>query len=204
MIRVEALVLAAGESRRMGRPKPLLPWNGATLIAHIVDALQSSQVHGTNVVTGHQGAEVAQALAGTTARCIPNPDYRDGMLSSVRAGLRALAEQTDAVLLCLCDQPHLPPALVDGLIDCYDADVARIVVPSTQGRRGHPLLFSFDYRDEILAGYDDTGLRGLLERHADALLHWNTDDGGILVDLDTPEDYARALASGYHVPEKKD
>lgn len=196
MMRVDAIVLAAGESRRMGRPKPLLPWDGRTLIEHLVSELSASQVANTYVVTGHHAEAVVEVLADTTAQCVLNSDYRVGMLSSVRAGIRAVGDDTDAVLICLGDQPHLPPALVDGLIEATREQSAMIAVPTTKGRRGHPLLFSLRYRDEILKGYEETGLRGLLDAHAAEIHHWDTDDAGILIDLDTPEDYARACESG--------
>ncbi len=196
MIRVEAIVLAAGEGRRMGRSKPLLPWNGRTLIEHIVSELQVAKVQAIHVVTGHRADEVAVVLQGTPAVCVANPDYHDGMLSSVRAGLRAIADDADAVLVCLCDQPHIPPVLVNQLVDAFAAGAGEILVPVVAGRRGHPLLFSIRYRAEILACYDDTGLRGLLQAHPDAVCEVVVDDPGILVDLDTPEDYARATRGG--------
>jgi molybdenum cofactor cytidylyltransferase len=189
-----AIVLAAGMSTRMGAHKVLLPLGATTVIAHVVDALARSAIDRTFVVVGHEGARVAEALAGHAATIVANPDYAAGMLSSVRAGLRALPGECGAALIALGDQPRIDAALVDAMLRAFAASGKGIVVPVFGGARGHPLLCSTRYRDEILAAYDEVGLRGLLGAHADDVLELRAADAAVLADLDTPDDYARERA----------
>ena len=191
-----AIVLAAGMSARMGAHKVLLPFGGTTVIAHIVDSLARSAIDRTFVVVGHEGPRVAAALADRAVTIVANPDYAAGMLSSVRCGLRALPEECDAALVALGDQPRITAALVDAMLRAYRTSGKAIVVPVFEGARGHPLLFSTRYRDEILSGYADVGLRGLLAAHAGDVLDLPVEDPSILADMDTPEDYERETGSG--------
>lgn len=191
-----AIVLAAGLSRRMGAQKVLLPFGGKTVIAHIVDQLLASAVDEVYVVTGHQGERVGGALSGRPVSIVNNPDYESGMLSSVRCGLRALPRQCRAVLVVLGDQPSVTSQLVDLMLQSFDATEKRILVPFYDGRRGHPILFSELYREEILTHYDDVGLRGLLHAHPDEVFELTVSTPCVLSDMDYPEDYQRELATG--------
>ena len=131
-----AIVPAAGESRRMGRHKLLLPFGSTTVIAHIVDQLLASVVDEVLVVVGHAGDRVAEALGDRPVTIVPNPDYRSGMLSSVRCGLRAVPEGCRAVLVALADQPTITRRLIDKLVGAYASNDKGIVVPVHGGRRG--------------------------------------------------------------------
>jgi molybdenum cofactor cytidylyltransferase len=113
------------------------------------------------------------------------------MLSSVRCGLRALPAMCEAILVALGDQPAVTAGLVDALVEGFRAGRHRIVVPVHGGRRGHPLLFSADYRPEILTQYDDQGLRGLLGAHPDEVFELPVSTAAVLSDVDYPEDYQR-------------
>ncbi len=191
-----AIVLAAGLSRRMGAQKVLLPFGGKTVIAHIVDQLLASAVDEVYVVTGHQGERVGGALSGRPVSIVNNPDYESGMLSSVRCGLRALPRQCRAVLVVLGDQPSVTSQLVDLMLQSLNTTEKRILVPFHDGRRGHPILFSELYREEILTHYDDVGLRGLLHAHPDEVFELTVSTPCVLSDMDYPEDYQRELATG--------
>ena len=190
-----AIVLAAGESRRMGSQKMLLPYGSTTVIAHIADQLLESAVHEIIVIVGHEGDRVAAELSGRAVSVVSNPDYTTGMLSSVRCGLRALPAACRTVLVALGDQPGITSALVNALVSAYEKSEKAILVPLYQGRRGHPLLFAKSYRDEIQTHYDDVGLRGLLRAYPDEVLEEKVDTAAVLSDMDYPEDYRRELAA---------
>jgi molybdenum cofactor cytidylyltransferase len=190
-----AIVLAAGLSRRMGVQKLLLPFGGKTVIAHIVDQLLESMVDKVYVVTGHQAERISRELSGRPVSTVNNPDYESGMLSSVRCGLRALPEQCRGVLVALGDQPAITSKLVDRMLQSFAAAEKRILVPFYDGKRGHPILFSEVYREEILTHYDSVGLRGLLHAHPDEVFELAVSTSAVLSDMDVPQDYRRELAS---------
>jgi molybdenum cofactor cytidylyltransferase len=186
-----AIVLAAGQSRRMGRPKMLLPFGHKTLIAHVVDQIIPA-VDQTIVVTPIQ-TNIADALGDRPVTMVPNPKPDGDMLSSVRCGLRALPNESRAVLIAIGDQPAITTTLITEMIRALDLSNRTIIIPIHQGRRGHPLLFSAIYRDEILTRFDDTGLRGLLQSHPTDFFELPCPTDSILSDMDTPEDYQREL-----------
>jgi len=189
-----AVVLGAGLSSRMGAQKLLLPFGGKTVIAHIVDQLLASAVDQVIMVVGHQGRKVSDELSGRKVTIIENPDYESGMLSSVRCGLSHLPANCSAILVVLGDQPSITPQLVDKMLQAFAATEKRILVPLNNGRRGHPLLFSAFYRDQVLASFDDVGLRGLLHAHPEDVFELSVASSSVLSDMDCPEDYRRELA----------
>jgi len=190
-----AIVLAAGLSRRMGAQKVLLPFGGKTVIAHIVDQLLGSRIDKVYMVTGHQAERISGELSDRAVSIVNNPDYESGMLSSVRCGLRALPEQCKGVLVVLGDQPSITSKLIDRMLQSFETIEKRILVPFYNGRRGHPILFSGLYREEILTHYDDVGLRGLLHAHPDEVFELTVSNSSVLSDMDYPQDYQREIAS---------
>lgn len=175
-----AVILAAGQSRRMGAQKLLLPFDGGTVIGRIAGEILRSPVARASVVVGADGARVAAALEtecvsrkGGRSRGFPqgflssvtNPDPEGDMLSSVRCGLRALPPECEAVLVALGDHPSITAELVARIVHHFRHSGRGIVVPVHRGKRGHPLLFSARYSREVLTRYDDLGLRGLLRQH---------------------------------------
>jgi molybdenum cofactor cytidylyltransferase len=190
-----AIVLAAGLSRRMGVQKLLLPFGGSTLVAHIVDRVLESVVEGVYVVVGRHREGIAAALGDRPVSLVANPQADCEMLQSVRCGLRALPGDCEAVLLALGDQPGISSSLIDRMIGAFRASGPGIVVPSHDGRRGHPLLFAARFRDEVLTSYDDTGLRGLLQAHPEDVCELAVAAPEVLLDVDGPDDYRAALAT---------
>ena len=190
-----AIVLAAGQSRRMGTQKLLLPFAGSTVIAVIVDQLLERRVDQVLVVVGPAREAIAAALTGRTVSFVVNPAGESEMLDSLRCGLRALPEGCEAVLVALGDQPGLTSALVDGLVSSFRIDGTGLIVATHEGRRGHPLLIPADYFPEVLARFDDTGLRGLLHAHPEQVREFAVSSPDVLLDMDLPEDYRRALAA---------
>ena len=196
-----ALVLAAGRSRRMGTQKLLLPFRGQALIAHVVDELLRSPVDHVFVVVGKQGRPILEAIAGRRVHAVTNTHDDDEMLRSVRCGLIAMPEESAAAIVALGDQPSITADVVAEMIRSFHTTGRRIVVPTCEGKRGHPLLFSMHYRDEILTRHDGRGLCGLLQAHPQDVFELEVATAAILEDIDLPEDYRRTigrLSNGLH------
>ncbi|HKJ00166.1 MAG TPA: nucleotidyltransferase family protein [bacterium] len=197
---ISAILLAAGQSTRMGEAnKLLLPFRGRSVIENMVDVLLASRLDEVVVVLGHQADQVRPRLEGRPVRIVENPDFREGMGSSLKVGLHNVSLQARGVMVCLTDQPLLEPADVDRLIAAFEATAQQeegkqdIVVPFHQGQRGNPILFSARYREEVQATRGPiAGCRGIVQRYPEAILAVEMDTDHILRDLDTPEDY-RAL-----------
>jgi molybdenum cofactor cytidylyltransferase len=187
-----AIVLAAGRSSRMGSQKVLLPFAGQTVIGHIVYQVLAAAIDRTIVVTGPDDAAIRLALAGRRVTLVANPDSTGEMLSSVRCGLRALPPECTAAIVVLGDQPTIRTELIADLVRSFHSTRAKIVVPTCQGRRGHPLLFSADYLAEVLTQHDGVGLRGLLQAHPSDVVELEVAEAAVLTDMDSPEDYTHA------------
>ena len=190
---IGAVVLAAGESKRMGAPKLLLPYRGATMIEAVVAAVTASGVDATLVVLGANRPAIREKLRKYPVSVAVNTRFREGMLSSIQRGVSALPRRFRAALIVLGDQPDLSPAVIEALITAWQEGRKGIVVPVFGGRRGHPLLLDLKYRREIERLTPETGLRGLLAAHPDDLLAVEVPDGSVLTDIDTPEDYRKTL-----------
>ena len=189
-----AIVLAAGESSRMGRPKPLLPLNGDTFLSHLLKEIDASSVTSTLVVLGHHPEAVLEALPAVEAISVVNPNYSLGQLSSFHVGLEH-SHDADAVLLCLADHPFITTEVIDAVIGAFESSGRPIVVPTYEGRRGHPTLFARALFDELRAAPLDQGARVVVRAHADEVLEVATTENGIVADIDTPEQYETWLAS---------
>ncbi len=190
---IDAIVLAAGRSRRMGTQKLLLPYAGRTVIHHIVEQVAAASPRRLIVVVANDRAAIEQALAGTPALIVVNPDSDGDMLSSVRTGLLALPDDGQGILVVLGDQPSIRTEVIVTVAIAFEFSGRGIVVPAYRGQRGHPILFSARYRQELLTQFDSTGLRGLLEAHPDDVHEVAISDPSILSDMDVPEDYQREL-----------
>jgi molybdenum cofactor cytidylyltransferase len=184
-----ALVLAAGQSRRMGGPnKLLLEVAGKQMVRHVVEAALASRADPVVVVVGHQQHEVRQALRGLKVRFAPNPDYEGGLSTSLRAGLAALAPDVTGAVVCLGDMPRVSAGLIDRLIAAFDPVEGRsIVVPTWHGKRGNPVLWSRAFFAEMQIVAGDVGARHLIGEHAGAVVEVEAESDGTLIDIDTPE-----------------
>jgi molybdenum cofactor cytidylyltransferase len=185
-----AVVLAAGESRRMGTQKLLLPFGDTPVAGAVVRTAATSCVDGTIVVLGADRDAVRRELTPHGVRFTVNEEFHLGMLSSIQAGLRALPDGAEAVVIMLGDQPFLGAGVVDAVVGAYRDGRQGIVIPTFQGRRGHPVLLDLKYRDEILAFDQSDGLRRLMRAHQGDIREVDAGDANILRDFDTPEDYA--------------
>ncbi len=187
---LSAILLAAGESSRMGRQKALLQWQGMALITYQLEQLAAVEsVSEIIVVTGHQPEAVEALVAGAPkARAVRNPDYRTGKVTSITAGLRAVSPKSDGVLLLGVDQPR-PARLLDMLARQHEASRSMITLPAYEGRRGHPPIFGRRLFEE-LAQIDELtqGVRAVMLRHADDVNVVEIDDPIAVLDLNSPED----------------
>lgn len=188
---IVAVVLSAGESSRMGSPKALLPIEGQTFIEKIVAALKQTPVARVAVILGHNAEEMKQRIEHLPVEIVINPDYKLGQLSSLQTAIRHL--QTDAncdgMLVHLVDHPYIDAKLVDNMIERFYATGKLIVVPRYGAKRGHPVIFSRQLFDELLAAPMDQGAKAVVNAHRDDTLEIDTQDSGVTVDIDTPELY---------------
>lgn len=188
-----AIVLAAGESHRMGQQKLLLPYGGKPVIRHVVDEVVAAGATRTIVVTGFDHERIIDALTDTPAEFTRNTEFAQGMLSSVRCGLRHATNNSRGYMIALGDQPSITASVVQAVLAAFAARLSAIVVPSHNGRQGHPIIIPSRFHEDILSKYDDTGLRGLLRAHPDAINYLDIGNDAVLRDIDFPEDYAREL-----------
>jgi len=193
--RIAAVVLAAGMSRRMGTPKPLLPLGGRAMLLHVLDALARVEaIDRTVVVTGHGHDQIA-AIAPEAVALVHNVQHTDGeMVSSVKVGISSLRGECDAIVLALGDQPLIRAETVRRLIDGWRSSRSRIVLPRHAGKRGHPIVLDSTAFDEILSLSPHETLKTYISRHAMATMEVDVNDPAIHFDVDTPEDYTRAEA----------
>lgn len=192
---ITAVVLAAGKSERMGRPKMLLPFGRRTLIETVLAGVRKSRVDDAVVVLGAHREAVESIVARAGFRAVFNENFEAGMLSSVLRGLREIPAAAQAFLIVLGDQPFPPSTVIDRLIAARERTGKGIVLPVHGGRRGHPVLIDMRYRDEVTSLDPSVGLRQLLRGHPDDVLEVPVRTPAVLADIDHPGDYRKALAS---------
>ena len=198
-LRIAAVILAAGRGSRLGGGKLLAELDGRPLILHAVSAALASRARPVLVVTGADAERVRAAVAGLDVIVVHNPDHADGLSTSLRAGVAAVADHdVDGALICLGDMPRVTAAHLDAVIAAFDPDAdATIVVPTCDRKRGNPVLWARRHFGAIADLRGDVGARALIERHADQVRLIALDDPAILLDVDTPESLAAARgASG--------
>ncbi len=191
--RVAGVVLAAGKATRFGTTKQLLPWKGTTMVGHVVDVALAAGLSPVVVVVGHDGERVAAAVADRPVQVVWNPEYAAGQSASVRRGVAALPASCSAALFLLADQPGITPETVRILVQAHRETLAPIVVPTYEGRRGNPVLFDRALFAEIEKITGDTGARMLFGKYRPHIVRVPVEDAAVVQDIDTPEEYARAV-----------
>ena len=190
---VTGIILAAGEGSRMGRTKQQLPFRGKTILECVIDSALASKLDRVIVVLGHQADQLRPLLERAGVEAVVNARYREGQSTSLKAGLQALSEETDAALFLLGDQPLVTSALIDQILAAYRETGSPIVMPVHNGKRGNPVLFSRETVAGIQALTADCGARPLFQEYAERLQAVPVDDPTIHFDVDTEDDYRRLL-----------
>lgn len=194
MKKLAAAILAAGESRRMGRPKALVPFEGLTFVEHLLQATNHPRVGIVRVVLGANAESIQAELELDQEIVVVNQDWQQGQLSSIQSAIRSLpADQTAGLLLCPVDHPLISTQLVSRLIAEFDSDRKLIVVPTHQGRRGHPVIFHASLYAELLDASPNVGARQVVWAHPDAIAEIETDEAGVILNLNDPETMRKAL-----------
>lgn len=193
---VSAVVLAAGLSTRMGRNKLLLNFKDKPLIARLVDTLLTSKIDEVIVVLGHEIEKVRAELQGKPVRLVHNPDYREGLSTSVRTGVDAVSPDADGIMICLADQPLLEPADVNQIVAAF-ADAKKvnksIVVPFFEGERGNPVILDASLRVAILGIVGDVGCKGVIKRYPEKVYALQMENDHVVRDVDDVKAYERLV-----------
>ncbi len=188
-IPVSALVLAAGESKRMGVPKQLLQVDGTTMLGKILDVLSRSQVEEIIVVVGHRAEEVVKSISGRPVKIAVNRQYEQGMSTSITAGLSLASAKSRGFMVVLGDQPFVDVEIIDALIQAFACHSNGIVVPVYEGKRGHPVVLSTKYKRELISLKGDVGARSIIADHKEDVFELPVNSRAIIDDIDTIDDY---------------
>jgi molybdenum cofactor cytidylyltransferase len=189
-----AVILSGGESRRMGVPKALLAYRGKTFVEHLLEVTRHARVGMTCIVVGAHVSEIRERLSAHAAEIVVNADWAKGQLSSIQAGIRSLPENATAgMILCPVDHPIVSAALVAKLIAEFDSSGKEIVVPTYQGRRGHPVIFRVSLYQELLEASPKVGARQIVWAHAPDVGEVATEEEGVVLNINDPATLDRAL-----------
>lgn len=188
MAAVSAIVLAAGQAKRMGKLKQLMPLGESTILERTLDNLLGSKATEVIVVLGHQAEEIRKRISGRPIKVVVNPNYPKGMGTSIAAGLKFVDSRAQAVMLVLGDQPYIDSPTIDRLIDAFNRSQKGIAIPTYRGKRGHPLIFARKYEKPLSNLSGDIGGREIISEHPEDVLEVPADCEGIVLDIDTPPD----------------
>lgn len=181
-------ILAAGESRRMGTPKALLPYRGKTFVEHLIEVTRHSRVGIARVVLGAGAKNIQTKLHLDTDSIVLNENWSQGQLSSIQAAIRSLPTAgTEGLILCPVDHPLISVELVAHLIEQFDCSGKQIVLPTYRGRRGHPAIFHASLYDELLQASPEVGARQVVWAHAQDVQEFPTEEEGVVLNLNDPD-----------------
>jgi molybdenum cofactor cytidylyltransferase len=202
--RVAAIVLAAGMSRRMGTPKQLLRLGGKSLLERTLENVRGSSVGEIVLVLGAAADEVLRQLPTDGIQVVVNPDFQQGMGASLRKGLAAVSASTEAAFVVLADQPFVHSSTLDQMIAYLAKHASQILLPLYRGFRGNPVLLGRSVFPELMNLTGDVGCRAIFGSHTQSIQRLAVNDPGILLDIDSAEDWERLGASGDPVAHLKD
>jgi molybdenum cofactor cytidylyltransferase len=190
---VSAILLGAGESKRMGGNKLLLPWGKTTIFKHCLDTLLRSKVKEVIVVLSARTKKAVGEVKGNKVKLIINPHYKRGISTSIRRGIGAMSPGSQGILIALGDQPLLKTRTIDALIHAFDRKVGDIIAPSFLGRKGHPVIFHRRFEKDLLKLQGDIGGRSILRKNPERVRMVRVRSDGVLKDIDTWKDYRYEL-----------
>ena len=191
---IVGIILSAGESKRMGTPKQLLPWGKTIILQQVIDNAAASHLEQILLVLGSHAGEIAGKITiSPKIEIVVNHDFKEGMSSSVKCGIKNAPAGADAFMLLLGDQPFISPAIINRLLDEYQTSKHGVVIPVYNGKHGHPVIFAAKYKQELLA-IADQGAKAVVNNHLQDILEVPLDAPEILTDIDTPQDYQKAKA----------
>jgi len=200
-----AVIVAAGLSSRMEAFKPLLEFNGKSAIVKLIESYKQAEIEKIVVVTGHQKDRIEEEISGYAVDIVENPNYEQGMFTSVQKGISSLEDTVKAFFMHPADIPLVKPYTLAALKKAYDDHSTGIVYPVYKGRKGHPPLISLIYRQEIMKSEGKRGLKGVLKPYEDAALFVDVSDPTVLMDMDYSEDYQRLIDyDSKHLPDEKE
>jgi len=198
-INIAGIILAAGTSSRMGKPKQLLTYKGKTLLNWVLETAIQSSLSRVVLVLGHSAAEIQKTLDYPNIPIIFNAQYHQGQSSSIRHGINALEPSTNAAMFLLGDQPLIKTATINALISSYTEKQSLITVPTFQGKRGNPVIFDRRLFPQLETLSGDSGGRVLFDENVDQIAIVEVDDPGILMDVDSFEDYEKLQQSSVSI-----
>ncbi|HXE76203.1 MAG TPA: nucleotidyltransferase family protein [Candidatus Xenobia bacterium] len=190
---IAGIVLAAGASSRMGEDKALLRWGNYTFLEHLMTALKTAGAAPLRAVLGANAAEVQKRIHYGAGEVVVNPAWDRGMLSSLLAGLDSLPREVEAAVICLVDHPCVSSRLIQTLLERFRASRKPIVLPTYQGRRGHPVLFAATLFEELRTAPPEVGARHVVRQHAAEVLEVPTDEEGVVLNINDPAAYEKVL-----------
>jgi molybdenum cofactor cytidylyltransferase len=191
-----AVILAAGESRRMGSPKALLPYENRTFLENLLDVTTHPRIGVRRVVVGANQAEIGQRVPLDPEMLVINREWRKGQLSSIRAGIESLrAIDTEGMLVALVDHPLVTRAVVAELVAAFDRKPGSIVLPTWKGKRGHPVIFPSRFYSELYDASNEIGARAVVWAHAKEVVEVASSDEGVVLDIDDRATFDRLFPS---------
>lgn len=194
MERIAGIILAAGASTRMGEDKALLAWKDKTFLEHLLAALRNSRVGLVRVVLGANAEEVRKQIQFGTPEVVVNRDWQKGQLSSLLAALDSLPRgMVEGAVVCLVDHPCVSSRLIQTLLEGFQQSGKPIVIPTYQGRRGHPVVFSATLFDELRAAPMEVGARHVVRQHAGDILEVATEEEGVVLNINDRAAYEKIL-----------
>jgi molybdenum cofactor cytidylyltransferase len=190
MVRISAILLGAGESKRMGLDKLSLPWGEETIFEHCLNTFLRSKVKELIVVLGGKTKGTTGPSRRRKAKLVMNPHYKMGMSTSIRRGIQAIDPECQGILIALGDQPFLKIRTINALIQAFAREEKGIVVPSFRGRKGHPVIFHKRYQKDLLKLQGDVGGKSIIERYPEDVRIVHVKSEGVVKDIDTWKDYS--------------